>query len=108
MEGGRGGGKSIALLWEAIRECLLVSGCNCLLLRRTLTAVEKGGIEDHFVKYVPKKLYRSFNQSKHIVTFHNGSKLFFGHIRTEKTLNFLFEQSRKEASKEEAGTSKPE
>jgi Phage terminase large subunit len=86
MEGGRGGGKSMALLWEAISECLLVPGCNCLLLRRTLTAVEKGGIEDHFTKYVPKKLYRSFNQSKHIVTFHNGSKLFFGHIRTEKDL----------------------
>lgn len=86
MEGGRGGGKSMALLWEAISECLLVAGCNCLLLRRTLTAVEKGGIEDHFTKYVPKKLYRSFNQSKHIVTFHNGSKLFFGHIRTEKDL----------------------
>jgi phage terminase large subunit len=86
MEGGRGGGKSMALLWEAISECLLVAGCNCLLLRRTLTAVEKGGIEDHFTKYVPKALYRTFNQSKHIVTFHNGSKLFFGHIRTEKDL----------------------
>jgi hypothetical protein len=76
----------MALLWEAISECLLVAGCNCLLLRRTLTAVEKGGIEDHFTKYVPKALYRTFNQSKHIVTFHNGSKLFFGHIRTEKDL----------------------
>jgi phage terminase large subunit len=86
MEGGRGGGKSMALLWEAISECLLVAGCNCLLLRRTLTAVEKGGIEDHFTKYVPKALYRTFNQSKHIVTLHNGSKLFFGHIRTEKDL----------------------
>jgi Phage terminase large subunit len=86
MEGGRGGGKSLALLWEAIIQCILVPGCNCLLLRRTLTAVEKGGIEDHFSKYVPKNLYRSFNQSKHIVIFHNGSKLFFGHIRTEKDL----------------------
>lgn len=86
MEGGRGGGKTIALLWEAIYWCLVVAGCNCLLLRRTLTAVEKGGIEDHFTKYVPKRFYRSFNQSKHIVTFHNGSKLFFGHIRTEKDL----------------------
>lgn len=85
-EGGRGGGKTTALLWEAIRECLLVAGCNCLLLRRTLTAVEKGGIEDHFVKNVPKKLYKSHNQQKHIVKFHNGSKLFFGHIRTDKDL----------------------
>jgi len=85
-EGGRGGGKTTALLWEAISECLLVAGCNCLLLRRTLTAMEKGGIEDAFTKQVPKKLYRSYNASKHIVTFHNGSKLFFGHIKTDKDL----------------------
>src|SRR6266702_615972 len=38
MEGGRGGGKTLALLIEAIGECLRVPGCNCLLLRRTLTA----------------------------------------------------------------------
>lgn len=76
MEGGRGGGKSMALLWEEISECLVVKGCNCLLLRRTLTAVEKGGIEDTFTKYLSKRFYRSFNQSKHIFTFHNGSKQF--------------------------------
>lgn len=86
MEGGRGGGKSLALLWEAIRECLEVPGCNCLLLRRTLTAIEKGGIEDHFIKYVPRAFYKSFNASKHIVTFHNKSKLFFGHIRNDRDL----------------------
>src|SRR5215472_1301914 len=66
-EGGRGGGKTTALLWEAINECLLVPGANCLLLRRTLTAMEKGGIEDSFTKQVPKALYRSYNASKHIV-----------------------------------------
>lgn len=86
MEGGRGGGKSMALLWEAIRECLEVPGCNCLLLRRTLTAVEKGGIEDHFTKYVPRAFYRRYNSTKHIVTFHNGSKLFFGHIKSDRDL----------------------
>jgi len=48
LEGGRGGGKSTALLWEAILQCLLVPGANCLLVRRTLTAMEKGGIEDLF------------------------------------------------------------
>jgi phage terminase large subunit len=86
MEGGRGGGKTTALLWEAIAECLLVPGCNCLLLRRTLTAIEKGGIEDHFTKHVPRELYRRYNASKHIVTFHNGSKLFFGHIKSDRDL----------------------
>jgi len=63
-----------------------VPGCNCLILRRTLTAVEKGGIEDHFSKYVPRQLYRRYNSTKHIVTFRNGSKLFFGHIKSDRDL----------------------
>ena len=69
LEGGRGGGKSTALLWEAISQCLLVPGANCLLLRRTLTAMEKGGIEDLFKKQVPRSLYRSYNATKHVITF---------------------------------------
>ena len=85
-EGGRGGGKTTALLWEAISECLLVPGSNCLLLRRTLTAMEKGGIEDLFVKGIPRGLYRSYNASKHVVRFPNGSNLFFGHIKTDADL----------------------
>ena len=87
MEGGRGGGKSIALLWEAIRQCLDVAGCNCLLLRRTLTAAEKGGIEDHFLKFVPRGFYKSFNGQKHCVQFYNGSQLFFGHIQGDHDLS---------------------
>ena len=85
-EGGRGGGKSTALLWEAVYQCLTVPGCNCLLLRCTLTAMEKGGIEDMFTKQVPRAYYRAYNASKHIITFHNGSKLFFGHIKTDSDL----------------------
>jgi phage terminase large subunit len=85
-EGGRGGGKTTALLWEALLECLDVPGCSCLLLRRTLTAMEKGGIEDLFLKYVPKALYKSYNASKHAVRFSNGSNLFFGHIKTDSDL----------------------
>src|SRR6516225_1101978 len=73
LEGGRGGGKSTALLWEAISQCLLVPGANCLLLRRTLTAMEKGGIEDLFKKQVPRSLYRRYNATKHVITFYKGS-----------------------------------
>ena len=47
---------------------------------------EKGGIEDHFSKYVPRQLYRRYNSTKHIVTFYNGSKLFFGHIKSDRDL----------------------
>ena len=86
LEGGRGGGKSFALLWEAIGQCLLIPGANCLLVRRTLTSMEKGGIEDLFTKSVPRSFYWRYNASRHIVTFHNGSKLFFGHIKNDADL----------------------
>jgi phage terminase large subunit len=84
-EGGRGGGKSTAVLWELIRDCLMVPKCNCLMLRRTFTGVEKG-IEDHFSKYVPREVYKRHNTQKHVVTFRNGSKLFFGHIKSDRDL----------------------
>jgi len=86
LEGGRGGGKSTALLWEAVSQCLLVPGANCLLLRRTLTAMEKGGIEDLFKKQIPRSLYRRYNATKHVITFYNGSNLFFGHVKTDADL----------------------
>src|SRR6516165_2855613 len=86
LEGGRGGGKSTALLWEAISQCLLVPGANCLLLRRTLTAMELGEIEDLFKKQVPRSLYRSYNATKHVITFYNGSNLFFGHVKADADL----------------------
>src|SRR6516165_5544802 len=74
------------LLWEAISQCLLVPGSNCLLVRRTLTAMEKGGIEDLFKKQVPRSLYRRYNVTKHVITFYNGSNLFFGHVKTDADL----------------------
>lgn len=87
LEGGRGGGKSAALCWEAIRECIEAPGCNCLLLRRTLTASEKGGIENYFLKFVPRRLYKNWNGQGHVATFRNGSQLFFGHIKSDRDLS---------------------
>jgi phage terminase large subunit len=86
MEGSRGGGKTLANLWESIRCCLEVPGSNNLLLRRTLASSEKGGIEDHFTKYIPKGIYENYNASKHTVLFPRGAKLFFGHIKAEVDL----------------------
>ena len=86
QEGGKGGGKSLALMWEAVYQCTIVPSSNNLLLRRTITATEKGGIQDLFLKHVPRKLYRGWNGSVHCATFGNGAKLFFGHVRTEQDL----------------------
>ena len=52
----------------------------------TLTAMEKGGIEDLFKKQVPRSLYRRYNATKHVITFYNGSNLFFGHVKTDADL----------------------
>jgi phage terminase large subunit len=84
QEGTRGGGKTLAMMWETIRTALEVPGSNNLLLRRILKSSEMGGIEDHFVKYVPKGIYRSY--SRHTVTFHNEAKMFFGHIKSDSDL----------------------
>jgi hypothetical protein len=48
--------------------------------------MEKGGIEDLFKKQVPRTLYRRYNATKHVITFYNGSNLFFGHVKTDADL----------------------
>jgi hypothetical protein len=85
MEGGRGGGKSLAGLWEALITCLEVPGCNCLILRRTLTGVENVGArlkEQQFRRFGEqqphrrgrgKKLYSSFYMRQ---KFHSGFRKF--------------------------------
>jgi hypothetical protein len=89
QEGTRGGGKTLALLWEGIRSACEVPGSNNLLLRRTLKSSQQGGIEDHFLKYVPKGIYRQYNGQQHTVYFHNKSNLFFGHIKADSDLKQL-------------------
>jgi phage terminase large subunit len=83
--GAKGGGKSLALLWEAVSFCLRIPGCNVLLLRRTFPELEKGLIR-HFETYVPAKLYggiKNYQKSMHTVQFANGSKLWFDHAQHE-------------------------
>lgn len=86
--GAKGPGKSFALLWEAIATCRRIPGCNVLCIRRTFPNLEKGLIR-HFELYVNSEIYgglRNYNKSKHVVTFPNGSKLFFGCAQHEKDI----------------------
>ena len=83
--GAKGGGKSVALIWEAIQWCLRVPGCNVLLLRRTFPDLNKTLI-NHFETKIPDGIYggtRSYNRNDHVVTFRNGSKLWFGSCQHE-------------------------
>jgi len=75
-------GKTKALLWEAILQANEVAGCDTLLLRRTYPELESSLLA-YFRRDVPRKLYRGYNESKHVVTWNNGSTTRFGYCRNE-------------------------
>ena len=66
--GAAGPGKSKALLMEAILQAQEHPGANTLLLRRTFPELEQSLLL-YFRRDVPRELYRSFNESKHVVTW---------------------------------------
>jgi hypothetical protein len=80
--GAAGPGKTKALLWEAIFQANEVAGCDTLLLRRTYPELESSLLA-YFRRDVPRKFYKSFHESKHLVTWLNGSTTRFGYCRNE-------------------------
>ncbi len=80
--GAAGPGKSKALLMEAILQAHEHPGANTLLLRRTFPELEQSLLL-YFRRDVPRELYKSFNDSKHVVTWHNGSTTRFGYCLAE-------------------------
>jgi phage terminase large subunit len=80
--GAAGPGKTKALLWEAIRQARDVPGSDSLLLRRTYAELESSLLA-YFRRDVPRKFYKSYNESKHVVMWINGSTTRFGYCRNE-------------------------
>src|SRR5882762_2818534 len=80
--GAAGPGKTKALLWEAIGQANEVAACDTLLLRRTYPELESS-LLSYFRRDVPCSMYKSYNASKHIVTWKNGSTTRFGYCRNE-------------------------
>jgi phage terminase large subunit len=80
--GAAGPGKTVALLWEGVTQALQHPGVDTLLLRRTFPELESSLI-NYFRRDVPRDLYRSYNESKHVVTWHNGSTTRFGYSAGE-------------------------
>jgi phage terminase large subunit len=80
--GAAGPGKTKALLWDAIQQANEVDGCDTLLLRRTYLELESSLLA-YFRRDVPKSFYRRYNESKHVVTWQNGSTTRFGYCRNE-------------------------
>jgi hypothetical protein len=80
--GAAGPGKSKALLMEAILQAHETPGAQTLLLRRTFPELEHSLLY-YFRRDVPRELYKSFNESKHVVEWQNGSTTRFGHCQNE-------------------------
>jgi phage terminase large subunit len=80
--GAAGPGKTKALLWEAIFQANQFDGCDTLLLRRTYPELESSLLA-YFRRDVPRGYYKSYNESKHVVTWNNGSTTRFGYCRNE-------------------------
>ena len=78
--GAAGPGKTKALLWEAIFQAALVAGADTLLLRRTYPELESSLLA-YFRRDVPRSFYKSYNESKHLVTWKNGSTTRFGYCQ---------------------------
>jgi hypothetical protein len=80
--GAAGPGKTKALLWEAIRQANRYPNVDTLLLRRTFAELESSLLA-YFRRDVPRELYKSFNDTKKVITWHNGSTTRFGYCQNE-------------------------
>lgn len=65
--GAAGPGKSKALLMEAVLQANETPGANTLLLRPTFPELEQSLLL-YFRRDMPRELYESINESKHLVT----------------------------------------
>jgi hypothetical protein len=81
--GGVRSGKTTGWLMFFVQHyCMKFKGCDILVLRRTFKELEGGAIKD-FKTFVPKELY-TYDSTKHVATFTNGSHVVFGHCNNLK------------------------
>ena len=81
--GGIRSGKTTGWLMHFVMSyCLAFKNCDMLVLRRTFKDLESGAIAD-FKTFVPKELY-TYDSTKHVATFFNGSRCVFGHCQNNK------------------------
>lgn len=87
IEGGRGGGKSICLRWDAYMRCLTTPRYRAIIVRRTMPELRLSHLND-----VPHDLValgldpRAWHATDFLLRFPNGSHLRFGHAEDDATL----------------------
>lgn len=81
--GGIRSGKTVGvLMYYIMNYTLAFDCCDILVLRRTFKELESGAIAD-FKTFVPPELY-TYDSTKHVATFVNGSRVVFGHCQNNK------------------------
>ena len=84
--GAAGPGKTLTLLMQNVLVANLLEdgrGVDTLCLRRTVPQLEVSFLRE-FRKHVPRELYRTYNDQKKIITWHNGATTKFGSMQYEK------------------------
>jgi hypothetical protein len=83
--GGIRAGKTLGwLLFGIMHYCLAYNKCDILVLRRTFKELESGAIADATrAGFVPKELF-TYDSTRHVMTFMNGSRVVFGHCEHNK------------------------
>jgi hypothetical protein len=81
--GAAGGGKSDALLAEALRDCDR-PGFRALLLRRTFPELKMSLIDRSHALYGGRGIY---NEAQHTWNFPSGARITFGHVKDDKAVH---------------------
>lgn len=79
--GAKGGGKSCALVMEALAYCMENAGASAYLFRETYDDLESNLVAE-WKKKVPKELY-TYSETKHIATLINSSTVTFRYISSD-------------------------
>lgn len=83
--GAKGGGKSCAIVMEALAYGIEYPGAKIYLFRETYDDLEANLISEMKAKW-PSELYK-YNESKHIATLYNGTKVMFRFISSKKDVD---------------------
>lgn len=80
--GAKGGGKTCAMVMEALAYGMEYAGATIYFFRETYDDLESNIIAE-WKKRVPQELYK-YHETKHIATLYNGTKYFFRYVRDKR------------------------
>lgn len=80
--GAKGGGKTCALVMEALAYAMEYPNSTIYMFRESYDDLEANIISE-WTRRVPQELYK-YHQTKHLVTMYNGSKVFFRYVRDKR------------------------